>query len=249
MALSSRQLAALLFVDRGASAGRCQCRLCGKLFTRSLDALLAHLRGAHPDSEQRALEAFQRRRERHQRRMSDAEDGQETPVAAEAHEAQASDVASDVEEHNDDQQGPSDEPKPSDEDKPAGTVEDGDTAETAVATPPSKLGKRRRDSDADSAATAAAADADDSIVALSPPDKLRKMANNHAALPATLQEVYALHAARKMELAHKKLRAEMALQERRLNLEAAKERNRNVLELVRLGKTPEEIEKLMPLFS
>lgn len=64
-------------------------------------------------------------------------------------------------------------------------------------------------------------------------------------ITTSAEESYADH---KMELARLKFKAEKTMQDRYLALEAAKEHNRVILELVKLGKSPEEIEKLLPLF-
>lgn len=240
MAFSNKQLAALLFADAG--AGKRQCRLCGKHYARGngYTNLLTHLRGSHADYEARALDAAARRQQRRQAGARDAPPAAATPSPSdepsqvEQEEAKASQVPVEaaaevaVEAKRE---------LPSDQADEERRVEaECRRVEAALST----LGKRRR-----AAISTPPPAAVEDAAALSPPEKQRKLAQ----LPASMHEVYALHSARKMELAHKKLRAELALQERRLSLEAAKERNRTVLELVKLGKTPEEIEKLMPLFS
>lgn len=251
MAFSNKQLAALLFSDAG--SGKRQCRLCGKHYARGngYTNLLTHLRGSHADYEARALEAANRRQ---QRRQAGAQ-----AAAPAAHEAPATATAVAG-------AGPNEEEEAKASEAPTETPTEATTTSAAapsnqqakneraehrrveaecerVAAALSTLGKRRRSAVA-TITTPPPATVEDAVV-LPPPEKQRKLAQ----LPASMHEVYAMHSARKMELAHKKLRAELALQERRLSLEAAKERNRTVLELVKLGKTPEEIEKLMPLFS
>jgi len=253
MAFSNKQLAALLFADAG--AGKRQCRLCGKHYARGngYTNLLTHLRGSHADYEARALDAAARRQQRRQAVAHDVPPAATATATAITQAATPNDVPNDVPSEVEEvkaSQVPIEaavevavEAKrevPSDQADEERRVEaECRRVEAALST----LGKRRRAAAAAMSTPPRAAVED--VAALSPPEKQRKLAQ----LPASMHEVYALHSARKMELAHKKLRAELALQERRLTLEAAKERNRTVLELVKLGKTPEEIEKLMPLFS